>query len=137
VRAAVRYATEENLRVQTVYALLESSSSGTSDSTVKLIGEILCQSHGAYAECGLGSEACDELVARALKSGFAGAKMTGGGAGGVVAILGRPDSRCAIHRIAQDYAAESGEMPYLFEGSSNGVDASDIRIHQLPALQER
>ena len=137
VRAAVRYAVEENLRVQTVRALLESSSSGASDSTVKLIGEILCHSHAAYAECGLGSEACDELVARALESGFAGAKMTGGGAGGVVAILGRPDSRCAIHGIVQDYAAERGATPYLFEGSANGVDASGVRIHLLTALQER
>jgi L-arabinokinase len=137
VRAAVRYAAEENLRVQTVRELLESSSSGTSDSTVKLIGKILCQSHAAYAECGLGSEACDELVARALRSGFAGAKMTGGGAGGVVAILGRPEDRCTIQRIAQDYATERGTMPYLFEGSSNGVDASGVCIYQLPALQER
>ncbi len=136
VRAAVRYAVEENLRVQQVRLLLESSSSGTSDSTVKLIGEILCQSHLAYAECGLGSEACDELVSRALKRGFAGAKMTGGGAGGVVAILGGPKDRSEIRRIAQDYAAERGAMPYLFEGSSNGVDASGIFIHHLPALQE-
>jgi galactokinase len=137
VRAAVRYAAEENLRVQTVRALLESSSSGTSDSTVKLIGEIFCQSHAAYAECGLGSEACDELVARALKSGFAGAKMTGGGAGGVVAILGRPAGRCAIQRIAQEYAADRGAMPHIFEGSSNGVDASGVRIHQVHSLQEK
>jgi L-arabinokinase len=138
VRAAVRYAAEENLRVQTVRALLESSSSGTSNSTIKLIGEILCRSHAAYAECGLGSEACDELVARALRSGFAGAKMTGGGGGGVVAILGRPERRGAIQRIAQDYSTERGMMPYLFEGSSNGVDACGVCcIHQLPALQER
>jgi L-arabinokinase len=137
VRAAVRYATEENLRVQTVRALLESSSSGASDSTVKILGEILCQSHGAYAECGLGSEACDELVALALKSGFAGAKMTGGGAGGVVAILGRPDGQPVVHRVAQDYGAERGARPYLFQGSSNGVNASGIRIHQLSALQGR
>jgi L-arabinokinase len=137
VRAAVRYATEENLRVQTVRALLESSSSATSDSTAKLIGEIFCQSHVAYAECGLGSDACDELVSRALKSGFAGAKMTGGGAGGVVAILGRPEGQSAIQRIAQDYGAERSTMPYLFEGSSNGVDTSGIRIHQLLSIQER
>jgi L-arabinokinase len=137
VRAAVRYATEENLRVQTVRALLESSSSGTSDSTAKLIGEIFCQSHVAYAECGLGSDACDELVSRALTSGFAGAKMTGGGAGGVVAILGRPEGLSAIHQIAQDYGAERGALPYLFEGSSNGVDTSGIRIHQLLSAQER
>ncbi len=137
IRAAVRYATEENFRVQLVHALLESSASITSDSTLKLIGEILCQSHAAYAECGLGSAACDELVERALHAGFAGGKMTGGGGGGVVAILGRPQDRPALQRIAQDYAVERGAMPHIFEGSSDGVDAAGVCIQQLLLLQEK
>jgi galactokinase len=136
VRAAVRYASEENLRVQMVQALLESSGSTTSDNTLRLIGEILCQSHVAYGECGLHSEACDDLVSRALQGGFAGAKMTGGGAGGVVAIIGRPDGQRAIHRIMEDYAAESGGMPHLFQGSSDGVDASSVLIPQLLSCWE-
>jgi galactokinase len=88
VRAAVRYATEENVRVQVVYKLLEASMRDGSENSLRPIGEIFRQSHAAYNECGLGSEACDELVSRALKAGFPAAKMTGGGAGGVVAILG-------------------------------------------------
>ena len=137
VRSAVRYAVEENLRVQTVHTLLESSGSGISDSTLKLIGEILCESHAAYAECGLGSEACDELVSRALKAGLSGAKMTGGGAGGVVAILGRPDQKCGIHRITREYAAEHGGTPHLFQGSSSGVDAFGVRTSLLSSYGER
>lgn len=128
VRAAVRYATEENLRVKTVSALLEAAARTGSDDTMQRIGEILCRSHAAYAECGLGSEACDELVERALKAGFPGAKMTGGGAGGVVAILGRSEDRSAVHRIAQEYAAGRGEMPHIFEGSSEGAGAFGIRV---------
>ena len=135
VRAAVRYATEENLRVQTVHALLASSTSPTPDSTLKLIGEILCQSHVAYTDCGLGSLGCDELVSRAHEAGFAGAKMTGGGAGGVVAIMGRPQNVPAIHRIAQEYAAGRAAMPHIFEGSSDGVDASGVRLQQPISLQ--
>jgi L-arabinokinase len=135
VRAAVRYATEENLRVQIIYALLEPAASSGSDGWLRLIGEILCQSHVAYTECGLGSEACDELVSRALKAGFPGAKMTGGGAGGVVAILGRSDDRHAIHAVAQEYAAERGAMPHIFEGSSSGLDAFGVRTLQLPPTQ--
>jgi len=126
VRAAVRYATEENLRVQMMHALLVAQSG--SDSAIRLIGEIFCQSHTAYRECGLGSDECDELVARAMKAGLPGAKMTGGGAGGVVAILGHTEDRHTIHRIAQEYAAERGVMPYLFEGSSNGMDAFGVRV---------
>jgi galactokinase len=133
VRAAVRYATEENLRVQMVNALLQSS---LTDSSRRLIGEILCQSHAAYAECGLGSEECDELVSRALKAGFAGAKMTGGGRGGVVAVLGAPEGQNAIYQLAREYAAERNAMPYIFEGSSHGVDAFGIRPLWFHSLQE-
>jgi galactokinase len=130
VRAAVRYATEENLRVQMVRTLLEAAAGSGSDSTLRLIGEILCQSHVAYGECGLGSAACDELVARAMKAGFAGAKMTGGGAGGVVAILGRAEDERAVYAIAEEYGAERGAMPHIFEGSSAGVDAFGVRTLQ-------
>lgn len=89
------------------------------------------------AECGLGSEACDELVSRALKAGFPGAKMTGGGAGGVVAILGRSGSeaRRAIQNIAQQYGADRDAMPHIFDGSSNGVDAFGVRCVQLGISQ--
>jgi galactokinase len=131
VRAAVRYATEENLRVQMVSALL---SAEPSEPTARLIGEILCQSHVAYAGCGLGSDPCDEIVSRALKAGFLGAKMTGGGSGGVVAILGRTSDQESIRRIAEEYAAGRGKMPHIFSGSSAGVDAFGVRNLQLSPL---
>jgi galactokinase len=135
VRAATRYAAEENLRVQMVRALLESHATGIPDSSLRLIGELFRQSHAAYAECGLGSEACDELVAHALCSGLPGAKMTGGGAGGVVAILGCSQDQPVIQRIAQQYAAAKGAVPHVFEGSSDGVDAFGARSLQLPSRQ--
>jgi L-arabinokinase len=136
IRAAVRYATEENLRVQMIYKLFTTSTWSGSDSSLQAIGEILRQSHIAYSECGLGSEACDELVSRSLKAGFFGAKMTGGGAGGVVAILGRAGDQRAIQSIAQEYAAGRSAMPHIFEGSSDGVDAFGVRTLQLsPALR--
>jgi galactokinase len=137
VRAAVRYAAEENLRVQQVRSLLEAVAGDGAESSLgsslQRIGEILCQSHVAYAECGLGSADCDELVARALNAGLPGAKMTGGGAGGVVAVLGCSDDWPIVCSIAQEYAAERGVMPHIFEGSSDGVDAFGVRTLQ-PAL---
>jgi galactokinase len=131
VRAAVRYATEENFRVQQVSALLGAVAGGSAESSLRnsfiSVGEILCQSHVAYAECGLGSADCDELVARALNAGLPGAKMTGGGAGGVVAVLGCPADWPIVCAIAQEYAAARGVMPHIFEGSSDGVDAFGVR----------
>jgi len=137
VRAAVRYATEENCRVKMIRALLEAISWSGSEGSLHLIGEILCQSHVAYAECGLGSVACDEIVERALKAGLPGAKMTGGGAGGVVAILGRAEDQQAVYSLAQQYAAEHGAMPHIFEGSSDGVDAFGVRMLQSASMRGR
>ena len=130
VRAAVRYATEENLRVQMLFALLAAPWSESRNS-LRLAGELLLQSHVAYAECGLGSAACDELVDRALDAGLPGAKMTGGGAGGVVAVLGKAGDRHIIETIVREYAAQHDAVPHLFEGSSAGADSFDVRMVQL------
>lgn len=134
VRAAVRYAIEENLRVQTVRALLESMTWSESESALRLIGEILCQSHLAYSECGLGSDACDDLVKHALKSGLAGAKMTGGGGGGVVVLLCRSGEEHIVRVIAETYGKERGAIPYIFQGSSDGVDTFGVQVLQPDLL---
>jgi galactokinase len=123
IRAAVRYAIEENARVQRFYALLTNPGANISENWLRTAGELLCQSHVAYAECGLGSSICDDLVARAVRTGFPGAKMTGGGAGGVVAVLGRSEDRPAFESLAREFATESGVAPHLFEGSSAGANA--------------
>lgn len=131
VRAAVRYAVEEHFRVQMVNDLLRAEWDG-SETTLRLVGEILCESHAAYAECGLGSEACDELVQRALNAGFPGAKMTGGGAGGVVAVLGRSEDRGRIDHLAQEYAVGRSAIPHIFEGSSDGTEKFGVRTFRFP-----
>lgn len=131
VRAAVRYAVEENARVRAVQTLFEASASGISDAALQTLGEILSASHAAYAECGLGSEACDGLIARIRAAGIAGAKMTGGGGGGVVAAVCRPDQIDLLRGVAQDYAASRNRKPRLFEGSSDGADAFGVRRRVL------
>jgi galactokinase len=128
IRAAVRYASEENLRVETAKTLFEALGNIEFDRTLRLIGELLFQSHLAYAECGLGAAACDDLVTLARRFGFFGAKMTGGGAGGVVAILGHESQEDSLKQLLAEYAAEHGATPYLFEGSSDGVDISGTYV---------
>jgi galactokinase len=132
VRAAVRYAIEENFRVRTVSSLLKSAARSGSETQLHLIGEILYQSHRAYGECGLGSSDCDDLVDRARRAGFPGAKMTGGGGGGVVAVLGRTEDRARYLRIVEEYAASLTAIPHIFEGSSDGVDAFSSGVLHLP-----
>jgi L-arabinokinase len=55
-----------------------------------------------------------------VDQGLFGAKITGGGSGGTVAVLGDRDAETAVKNIATRYAAATGYEPYIFRGSSPG-----------------
>jgi L-arabinokinase len=84
-------------------------------------------SHASYSACGLGSEGTDLLVELVREAGVAaglyGAKITGGGSGGTVAVLGRGDAGEAIAQVARRYSEQTGRQPYIFSGSSPGSAA--------------
>jgi galactokinase len=127
VRAAVRYAVEENWRVCSFFSLVSKPSKEMDNTAGSLLGELMYLSHLGYSECGLGSEATDkivELVREEKTSGLLGAKITGGGAGGTVAVLGwnSPRAEKAFKRVVDRYAAWNKNEPYLFDGSSAGCD---------------
>jgi L-arabinokinase len=89
------------------------------------LGALMYESHGSYSACGLGSDGTDRLVALAREAGpsrgIHGAKITGGGSGGTVAILGDAASGDAVRAIASQYASETGREAHIFEGSSPGA----------------
>ncbi len=135
VRAAVRYAVEENWRVQTFYQII-SAGRQIDASGCALLGELMYLAHEGYSQCGLGSTATDrivELVRQQKGRGLLGAKITGGGAGGTVAVLGRqtPEAQQAFEQVVRDYRQWSGRDPYIFTGSSAGCDRFGVvRIDQ-------
>jgi galactokinase len=93
------------------------------------------QSHDAYTECGLGSTATSTVVdlVRALhpSQGLFGAKITGGGAGGTVAVLGLRTAADVFHRcVVQPFTEQRGlrQPPTVFVGSSQGADAFGTRL---------
>lgn len=127
VRAATRYAVEENWRVQTFFSLISRSAKILDASTGTLLGELMYLAHLGYSECGLGSEATDkivELVREEKDNDLLGAKITGGGAGGTVAILGwnTPIAEASFQHVLAKYAIWSKSEPYVFSGSSAGCD---------------
>jgi galactokinase len=84
------------------------------------LGALMYASHASYSACGLGCDATDRLVALARETdGVFGAKITGGGSGGTVAVLAR--SRAPVDAIAARFARETGRAPHVFEGSSPGA----------------
>jgi L-arabinokinase len=124
VRAATAHPIHEHHRVRLYRRLLESYGSG-SDEAACLLGELMYQSHASYSRCGLGSSGTDRLVDIVREfgpdRGVYGAKITGGGSGGTVAILAARGSESVIREIAEAYARESGYAPYLFSGTSPGA----------------
>jgi galactokinase len=127
VRAATRYAVEENWRVQSFFSLLSRPPENIDATCGRLLGELMYLAHIGYSQCGLGSIATDklvELVRNEISHGLLGAKITGGGAGGTVAILGlnNPEAETAFRRVVEQYADWSRSDPYVFTGSSAGCD---------------
>ena len=97
-----------------------------------MMGELMYHSHHAYTECGLGSKSTDVIVdltrEAGTSEGFFGAKITGGGAGGTVAILGLKSARDTFYeKIVKKYSEFLGKSVYVFEGSSLGADAFGTR----------
>ncbi|MCU1299139.1 MAG: L-arabinokinase [Acidobacteriaceae bacterium] len=131
VRDCTRYAIEENQRIQLFIELARSAQGNSIKEVFRLMGDLMYQSHWSYSECGLGNEATDLLVEfvreEGVENGLFGAKVTGGGAGGTVAVLGCKGADKAFRRAVQRYAEARAYEPYVFEGSSMGSDRFGLR----------
>jgi len=127
VRAPTAHAVYESYRVQKFAELLRDQCEERGERRQDSLGELMYESHASYSACGLGSEGTDnlvELVRRAgVSSGLYGAKITGGGSGGTVAVIGRRDAGGAIAEVAHSFAEKNGHRPYIFTGSSPGSAA--------------
>jgi galactokinase len=117
----------ENARVQRFRELLQRSTSRT---TLCEMGELMFAAHASYSACGLGSDGTDLLVElvreRSPENGLFGAKITGGGSGGTVCILGRAEAGPVIDDVARAYTERSGRPTYVFRGSSPGACAEEV-----------
>jgi L-arabinokinase len=90
-------------------------------------GETMFAAHDSYKHnCHLSVEDVDFLVdavkKRGQDSGLFGAKITGGGTGGTVAVFGTLDAlKTHVPQIAEEYARRIGHLPDIFEGTSPGA----------------
>jgi len=132
VRNCTRYAIEENQRIQLFVELARGAAAEASEDAFRLMGDLMYQSHYSYTECGLGNEATDLLVdlVREQGNGLYGAKVTGGGAGGTVAILGHRNARESFDRVVERYAEIRRMEPYVFNGSSMGADRFGVVVQE-------
>jgi galactokinase len=129
VRVCAEHPVYEHHRVKLFRELLEGGA--TSETSRALLGELMYQSHASYGACGLGSDGTDRLVElireAGAREGMYGAKITGGGSGGTVAVLGRAGTRARLEPIVARYEKETGRRAAILGGSSDGALRYGVR----------
>ncbi|HEU4931866.1 MAG TPA: galactokinase family protein [Pyrinomonadaceae bacterium] len=127
IRAPTEHAIYESSRVKKFAELLDKQAVRSSLGDKLAMGELMYASHESYSACGLGSNETDLLVElvrlQGVDQGLFGAKITGGGSGGTVAVLCNSDAEPTVLDVAHRYAAMTGHEPYIFRGSSPGSAA--------------
>jgi L-arabinokinase len=133
IRAPTMHPIYENFRVRRFAELLQRRSLNQDEKIT--LGKLMYESHASYSACGLGSQDTDLLVelvrATGVDQGLFGAKITGGGSGGTVAVLGDREAETAVKNVAERYAALLGYEPYIFRGSSPGSAAFGYLIVRI------
>jgi L-arabinokinase len=128
VRAATAHPVHEHRRTSEFRDILPNAAE---PGVAARLGELMYEAHQSYSACGLGSSGTDLIVdlvrERGPEQGFYGAKITGGGSGGTVAVLTGSDAHEMVMSLARDYAARSGHRPHLFWGSSPGAAEFGLR----------
>jgi len=125
IRAPAMHPIYENFRVHQFAHLLQQPGLGQDEKIT--LGKLMYESHASYSACGLGSAPTDLLVelvrATGVGQGLYGAKITGGGSGGTVSVLGDRNAEAAVRNVADRYASLMEHEPYIFSGSSPGSAA--------------
>jgi galactokinase len=126
VAGPTRHPVEENERVLKFMDALRDAKCGD-EAALVTAGACMYGAHDSYRHnCHLSTNEVDFLVEtvrqRGAKQGLYGAKITGGGTGGTVAVFGKLDALAKhIPEIAVEYSRRIGMMPDIFEGTSPGA----------------
>ncbi len=121
-----RHPVAENERVLKFISALQAAKNGDEKSLVAA-GELMYAAHESYRDnCKLSVPEVNFIVEAVRKrgptQGLYGAKITGGGTGGTIAVFGKMAAlKEHIPQIATEYSRRVGEMPDIFEGTSPGA----------------
>ena len=94
------------------------------------LGQLMYASHQSYSACGLGSTGTDAIVelirAAGPQRGVFGAKITGGGSGGTVAVFATSGAGNVVRDVAARYASETGREARVFAESGPGAAETGV-----------
>ena len=126
VAGPTRHPIGENERVMKFIKAL-GAASGSDERACIEAGEMMYGAHESYRDnCRLSVPEVNFLVEAVRKrgqlNGLYGAKITGGGTGGTVAVFGKIEAlKEHIPQIAVEFSRRVGVMPDIFEGMSPGA----------------
>jgi galactokinase len=130
IRRATDHHVLEARRVRRFVGFLEAAHAAEGPQRITNLdraGHLMYASHQSYTmDAMLGAPECDllvQLVRDRERAGLYGAKITGGGSGGTVAILANISAQAdeAIAQIMSEYEQRTGRNPEAFLGSSPGA----------------
>jgi L-arabinokinase len=134
VRGCAEHAIYENYRVQRFAELLGCARRGDKGALARA-GRLMYGSHWSYSNrIALGAPETNLLVRIARQyadRGVLGAKITGGGSGGTVAIMideSVTNADDPISAIAREYEQKRGIKPRIIEGTSPGARQFGVHI---------
>jgi L-arabinokinase len=127
VRDCTSHPVYEQAHVERFLAALDQYEDTGDRSALEDAGKAMYRSHESYSQrCGLGTPQTDLLVELVREAGSAkglfGAKITGGGSGGTVAVLGAgPRAHQVVEAIAASYLRRTGNAARVIAGSGAGA----------------
>ena len=123
VRAATLHPVEEQVRAETFLRMLEEP---VTSRRARILGDLMAASHDGYSRCGLGTPATDHIVDAVRDAGWerglVGARVSGGGCGGTVVVLGREEAEPVVRRLAERLGAG------IVVGTSAGASSFGTRV---------
>lgn len=138
VRGTTEHPILENARVLRFMDALRAARTGDEAALIEA-GRCMYEAHASYRDnCHLSVPDVDALVEavrkRGAASGLYGAKITGGGAGGTVAVFGKKEAlQEHVPQIAEAYSKRIGTLPDIFTGTSEGAVEFRARRYSFDA----
>ncbi len=135
VRSRVEHPVYEHRRVTDFTECIRLAGSSAQPKLIERAGRLMYASDWSYTHrCGLGSAETAWIVRETRKlgveAGFYGARITGGGAGGTVAVAGNDRMFDHLDHLLERYGEATGIEAELFTGTSPGALEFGHRIYR-------
>lgn len=126
VLGGILFPVSEIDRARKFVRLIERAAATGDERYLERAGQLMYKSHWGYSRLvGLGTPETDLLMRLIRKRGpgrgLYGARTSGGGSGGTMAVLCREDALDALQEAMAEYEAATGRKPQLFAGTSPGA----------------